>query len=153
MALWQFYWALMLLFDKICGKVIVGNLSGEELVGNILPASRFIPQCLLEAWKVQVYFSFIYLSTFIRIYHAMPPGSLPGSGFLFLYQHCQRNYNLSLMPSELNKTILNVNDKQLQPIFFSRWTSTKLRRLPGLPSTPTRWTLPDNSDPKYSWQW
>ena len=57
--MWQFYWALMLLFEKICGKVIVGNLSGEELVGNILPASRFIPQCLLEAWKVQVSFPFI----------------------------------------------------------------------------------------------
>ena len=57
--MWQFYWVLMLLFDKICDKVIVGNLSGEELVGNVLPASRFIPQCLLEAWKVQVSFSFI----------------------------------------------------------------------------------------------
>ena len=110
----------MLLFDKICGKVIVGNLSGEELSGNILPASRFIPQCLLEAWKVQVSFSFIYLSTFIPFFHTMPPGSLPGSDFLFLCNHCQRNYNLSLMPSELNNTILNVNDKQLQPIFFSR---------------------------------
>ena len=110
----------MLLFDKICGKVIVGNLSGEELVGNILPASRFIPQCLLEAWKVQVSFSFIHLSTFIPFYHTKPPGSLPGSGFLFLYNHCQSNYNLSLISSELNKTILNVNDKQLQPILFSR---------------------------------
>ena len=56
----------MLLFDKICDKVIVGNLSGEELVGNVLPASRFIPQCLLEAWKVQVSFSFINSSAFIQ---------------------------------------------------------------------------------------
>ena len=80
----------------------MGNLSKEEFCYNVEPASRFLPNGLLESWRIKVFLFYHHFDhknpprfLFLHVHHQhhfffiiliinIPPGCLGGQGFFLI---------------------------------------------------------------------